>query len=909
MSTTDLPASYAEMRDRLAEEADLHLYLRNPRGLCQAIRTLTTTDDLSPLPGTQTIRPFLDRGETPQWRMSEPAGGPMPAYLFRAVTEAVSGDLAVNIPEGRNAEERAVIYRRDIPKRITRDIPVSWHPIASLASEYGGKGADVDPAADDWFKDALRLQGQTIRRAMCFRNTDGTRLEYEYVRSRGWVEYGITPDGAVARASGSDRPPVAKSDYTPDPGYISRPCVYTQETGMTLADARAAAGRASDVLRLWCTDPDGHGTVDEDSYGNALLASAACFMRSHPEQAYVFMGAGGGGKSSFIKALMDHLDRRAMTFAPELLTQPTAMSAENAMLNLSSHLVAVSDDFTPGPKWQDILNMLKTLLTGLLPFSARRRGEDSVEGLRPLAVHIFTTNDHLPIGDSEAEQRRFAFAVFRNPEGYARFTDFSRDGAVFWPFMMASAMGWVRFAGRHHKGGNWINVEALSDAQVEAVRRVIQDGYVVPAPGVRIGWKGIGLVRSSRRIAGDDGDPRTVTVYAPPVEGNTLEGTWKACRAAVAAMDARRIAGDLTDRGDVPPLSSMLEPPRMELNPKPVEDAPAEGDVTDQGLSRAEGFKDLSYVDDMDTNDSRAIMEILGIDGDTFPLKGGDDYSQAKRPMVASWSDCLTEAPGISGDSDAPVLGFCPADGWMIVDMDLPHAEDKDKPNGLELLHGTVGRFGDPDGLGEPAIVVSTPSGGLHAYYRIPADLRLDPETPWREVLKNRAHPMKGKPAYDGGPSYIGGLPVDVRVGRAGYAVMPGSRLPDGRAWEIVRNSNRRLNHDAPRALLARLGDWGFITDKAAGWAHPAMPAPTGAGRRDLFAGLLGGDGQPDLSPVAEGSRNDTIHAQCYGRHANHPDECARIDRETMERAAASGLPEEEARSIIRSVHRALGIA
>ena len=68
------------------------------------------------------------------------------------------------------------------------------------------------------------------------------------------------------------------------------------------------------------------------------------------------------------------------------------------------------------------------------------------------------------------------FAVFRNPEGYARFTDFSRDGAVFWPFMMASAMGWVRFAGRHHKGGNWINVEALSDAQVEAVRRVIQDG-------------------------------------------------------------------------------------------------------------------------------------------------------------------------------------------------------------------------------------------------------------------------------------------------------------------------------------------------------------------------------------------------------------------------------------------------
>lgn len=76
-----------------------------------------------------------------------------------------------------------------------------------------------------------------------------------------------------------------------------------------------------------------------------------------------------------------------------------------------------------------------------------------------------------------------------------------------------------------------------------------------------------------------------------------------------------------------------------------------------------------------------------------------------------------------------------------------------------------------------------------------------------------------------------------------------------------------------------------------------------------MFAGLFDAhDGRPDLSPVAEGSRNDTIHAWCYGRHANHADECARIDRETMQRAQASGLPEDEARSIIRSVHRTLGM-
>lgn len=906
MTSTVLPKDYADMRDRLAQEADLHLYLRNPRGLCEAIKSLRADNDLTVPTGTQIIRPLIDREETPQWFMNEPANGPVPVYLYRAITEAVTGDLAVNIPEGRNAEERAVIYRRDIPRRITRDIPVSWHPIASLAAEYGGKGADVDAAADDWFKDALRFQGQTIRRAMSFQNTDGTRLEYQYMRDKGWVEIEITPDGAVARASGSDKPHVAASDFTPDPELVSRPCVYTCQTGLTLDAAKAWATRARDILSEWCTDPN-TGEIDDDSLDNVMLSPAACFMRSHPEQAYVLMGSGGAGKSTFVKALMDHLGRRAMTFAPELLTQATAMSAENAMLNLSSHLVAVSDDFTPGPKWQEILNQLKTLLTGLLPFSARRRGEDSVEGLRPQAVHIFTTNDHLPIGDATADQRRFAFSVFRNPKAYADFTAFTHDGELYWPFMLASAMGWVQNAGRHHTGGNWVNVEALSDAQIDAVRHVIQDGYVVPIPGVRVGWKGIGLLRSSRRIADTNGDPRTVTVYAPPAEGNALEGTWRACRNAILAMDAHRVAADLKDPGDTAPLADMLTP-EITINPKPTEAEP-EGDVTDQGFSRAEGFKDLSYVDELTIDDSRSIMEILGIDGDTFPLKGGDDYSQAKRPTVPSWSDCLTDAPGISGDSDKPVQGFCPADGWMIVDMDLPHKEDAGKPNGLELLHSTVGRFGDPNGLGEPAIVVSTPSGGLHAYYRIPENLRLDGDTPWREVLKNRAHPMKGVPAYNGGPAYVGGLPVDVRVGRAGYAVMPGSRLPDGRAWEIVRNSNRKLNHDAPKSLLARLGDWGFITDKAADWAHPAMPKPNYAGRTDLFAGLLPSNGQPDMSVIPEGSRNDTLYRQCFGRHVRYPQECERIDRETIQRAVESGLDPKEAEGIIRSVHKELNIA
>ena len=109
-----------------------------------------------------------------------------------------------------------------------------------------------------------------------------------------------------------------------------------------------------------------------------------------------------------------------------------------------------------------------------------------------------------------------------------------------------------------------------------------------------------------------------------------------------------------------------------------------------------------------------------------------------------------------------------------------------------------------------------------------------------------------------------------------------------------------------PQGLVDLLDRLGFVRheDRAA-----AILAPFAPKRRDLFMGLLKtGNGQPDLSPVAEGSRNDTIHAQCYGRHVNHSDECARIDQETMQRAQASGLPEDEARSIIRSVHRTLGL-
>lgn len=58
--------------------------------------------------------------------------------------------------------------------------------------------------------------------------------------------------------------------------------------------------------------------------------------------------------------------------------------------------------------------------------------------------------------------------------------------------------------------------------------------------------------------------------------------------------------------------------------------------------------------------------------------------------------------------------GFATAPGFMVLDLDTPKGTDEGKPDG----HGVLRALGV--GIGDPAMVVRTGSGGYHLYYRIP---------------------------------------------------------------------------------------------------------------------------------------------------------------------------------------------
>jgi hypothetical protein len=64
---------------------------------------------------------------------------------------------------------------------------------------------------------------------------------------------------------------------------------------------------------------------------------------------------------------------------------------------------------------------------------------------------------------------------------------------------------------------------------------------------------------------------------------------------------------------------------------------------------------------------------------------------------------------------------------------------------------------------------------------------------------------------------------------------------------------------------------------------------------------------RPDMTPVPEGQRNQTLHDWAYGRAANHPDNLRQIEADLYERGHASGLKDNELATIWKSITRQLG--
>ena len=265
------------------------------------------------------------------------------------------------------------------------------------------------------------------------------------------------------------------------------------------------------------------------------------------------------------------------------------------------------------------------------------------------------------------------------------------------------------------------------------------------------------------------------------------------------------------------------------------------------------------------------------------------DYVRADARKVARDWKQLAASPNVDTSQrpmDAAAYAVVPREGYVVVDMDVPDHGD----TGWTLLNQQVGRYGSA--AFPTTYLVGTPSGGVHAYYRIPDVLA--------GKLKNAAHPH--------------GMPIDLRVDGKGYVIGAGSHVESGdyRLLDVPGETGiPELSLDMCRWLTITPG---YVLDDPQQLMQPVFShdgyvgeTPKGSPSLAQFmkrGGGGGGEPQPDMTPIPPGSRNTDLHAWAYGRAINYQDNLTAIELDLYQRGRASGLDNAEIRTIWGSIMR-----
>lgn len=233
-----------------------------------------------------------------------------------------------------------------------------------------------------------------------------------------------------------------------------------------------------------------------------------------------------------------------------------------------------------------------------------------------------------------------------------------------------------------------------------------------------------------------------------------------------------------------------------------------------------------------------------------------------------------------------------PAPGFMVIDMDMSKTHGDD---GWTVLNRSLGRYGSE--AFPSTYLVRTPSGGLHAYYRLPEALH--------GRVKNAVHLKTSE--------YPDGIPVDLRVERKGYVIGAGSAVNEG-DYRVCDLPGDDGIPEASAQICRWLESIGSIEGAAPCLSAPTLrrqlPAATGLDIDRVMADeppVRRRSGRPDMTPVPEGQRNQTLHDWAYGRAVNHPENLRQIEADLYERGRASGLKDNELATIWKSITRQLG--
>lgn len=269
----------------------------------------------------------------------------------------------------------------------------------------------------------------------------------------------------------------------------------------------------------------------------------------------------------------------------------------------------------------------------------------------------------------------------------------------------------------------------------------------------------------------------------------------------------------------------------------------------------------LPLLEDLPVAEAQTDMEQRIVEcGEIVNVKAPEGFKFHKEPTdpdnpkaVRNWKNGKQEDVVEIGQGD--VYAVIPQPGSIVIDMDAP--KDDHSRHGYNILRPML----------EPTLMVHTPThGGIHAYYRLPEG--------WTGKLKNTNH--------------ADGIPVDVKVDGRGYVLGAGSNIEGVGFYQLVGDETDV--QEAPVELLNWLVEHGYGVEP--------MPKATATPAKETAPR----NGRPDLTPIPEGRRNDTLYRWAWGRLHNHEDNETNIHDELVLRGHVSGLGDAEIERIWQSV-------
>lgn len=558
-------------------------------------------------------------------------------------------------------------------------------------------------------------------------------------------------------------------------------------------------------------------TDGDHSARNLTRMFATPLLEPYKHLSYVLYGDGGNGKGILLSTLSHSFPELAKPVDAQTLLGGRrgqgGFSSDQEASKLLGTLWVYDDD--ADTITIDQMTALKKISTGDV-IRSRKIQQDSVD-VKPRCTFVIATNNPVITTMTAASARRFAYVRMRDGRAPGAFSNLLAFRAQYGiaPFMMASCMQWVYDGDEPYRdiviGGH----ADLSEAEQWIVDEIVAHGYAV---------SGMNPHREN-----------------PLDHKNTINKLGlQSCVKRVDGKATRVLM--VSDEQRFAPYRAESESSYENADVVEVADAPTPIDFGTEGQPAPTDY---------------------GFDCDYVPA-GADKKAINWKKQVEDEQEDTSVRP------DSPAYGVVPSQGCMVLDMD----QSKDGgESGWRIVSEQVGSYGTPDF--PSTYLVKTPSGGYHAYYRIPESLR--------GKMKNAAHPN--------------GLPVDTRVERKGYVIGAGS-VTDAGKYEVCDVPADDVIPTLPLRMVTWLEEHGYVDTPTPARTMPAVSRP--AFRRHT--------GRPDMSPVPEGQRNDTLHAWVYGRLVHYPEDRERIREDLFDRARTSGLPESEAETIWQSACRQLGI-